>query len=130
MSLNDIHSLSHTKWNCKYHNFPPSKNSDRHLWRQLLGSPKLGRSFVAVFIKTISFCFAAVFISCNHIPDFILLMGIICHIAIQSIIENVCIAIKFFLLSCIYASASVTQRYIGIEPRRIEQAIEGHAKLI
>ena len=29
-----------------------------------------------------------------------------------------------------HSSASVTQRYIGIEPRRIEQAIEGHAILI
>ena len=29
-----------------------------------------------------------------------------------------------------HSSASVTQRYIGIEPRRIEQAIEGHARLI
>lgn len=29
-----------------------------------------------------------------------------------------------------HSSASVTQRYIGIEPRRIEQAIEGHAKLL
>ncbi len=27
-------------------------------------------------------------------------------------------------------SAAVTQRYIGIEPQRIEAAIEGHAKLI
>ena len=29
-----------------------------------------------------------------------------------------------------HSSANVTQRYIGIEPRRIEQAIEGHARLI
>lgn len=29
-----------------------------------------------------------------------------------------------------HSSATVTQRYIGIEPRRIEQAIEGHARLI
>lgn len=29
-----------------------------------------------------------------------------------------------------HSSAAVTQRYIGIEPQRIEQAIEGHAKLI
>lgn len=29
-----------------------------------------------------------------------------------------------------HSSAAVTQRYIGIEPRRIEEAIEGHAKLI
>lgn len=29
-----------------------------------------------------------------------------------------------------HSSASVTQRYIGIEPQRIEKAIEGHAKLI
>lgn len=29
-----------------------------------------------------------------------------------------------------HSSASVTQRYIGIEPRRIEQAIEGHARLL
>jgi site-specific recombinase XerD len=29
-----------------------------------------------------------------------------------------------------HSSASVTQRYIGIEPQRIEKAIEGHARLI
>jgi integrase len=29
-----------------------------------------------------------------------------------------------------HSSASVTQRYIGIEPQRIEQAIEGHARLL
>ena len=29
-----------------------------------------------------------------------------------------------------HSSASVTQRYIGIEPQRIEKAIEGHAKLL
>ena len=29
-----------------------------------------------------------------------------------------------------HSSSAVTQRYIGIEPRRIEEAIEGHAKLI
>ena len=29
-----------------------------------------------------------------------------------------------------HSSASVTQRYIGIEPQRIERAIEGHAELI
>ncbi len=29
-----------------------------------------------------------------------------------------------------HSSAAVTQRYIGIEPQRIERAIEGHAKLI
>ena len=29
-----------------------------------------------------------------------------------------------------HSSAAVTQRYIGIEPRRIEEAIEGHANLI
>ena len=29
-----------------------------------------------------------------------------------------------------HSSASVTQRYIGIEPQRIEAAIEGHAKLL
>ena len=29
-----------------------------------------------------------------------------------------------------HSSASVTQRYIGIEPQRIEKAIEGHSKLI
>ena len=29
-----------------------------------------------------------------------------------------------------HSSAAVTQRYIGIEPERIEQAIEGHAQLI
>ena len=29
-----------------------------------------------------------------------------------------------------HSSAAVTQRYIGIEPERIEQAIEGHAELI
>jgi site-specific recombinase XerD len=28
-----------------------------------------------------------------------------------------------------HSSASTTQRYIGIEPQRIEQAIESHAKL-
>lgn len=29
-----------------------------------------------------------------------------------------------------HSSAAVTQRYIGLEPRRIERAIEGHATLI
>ena len=29
-----------------------------------------------------------------------------------------------------HSSAAVTQRYIGIEPQRIEEAIEGHAQLI
>ena len=29
-----------------------------------------------------------------------------------------------------HASAATTQRYIGIEPERIEQAIQGHARLI
>ena len=29
-----------------------------------------------------------------------------------------------------HSSAAITQRYIGLEPQRIEQAIEGHAKLI
>lgn len=29
-----------------------------------------------------------------------------------------------------HSSASITQRYIGIEPQRIERAIEGHAELI
>ena len=29
-----------------------------------------------------------------------------------------------------HSSAAVTQRYIGIEPQRIEKAIEGHAQLI
>ena len=29
-----------------------------------------------------------------------------------------------------HSSAAVTQRYIGIEPQRIEQAIEGHAALL
>lgn len=29
-----------------------------------------------------------------------------------------------------HSSAAVTQRYIGIEPQKIEQAIEGHAQLI
>lgn len=29
-----------------------------------------------------------------------------------------------------HSSAAVTQRYIGMEPQRIEQAIEGHAQLI
>jgi len=29
-----------------------------------------------------------------------------------------------------HSSAAVTQRYIGIEPQRIERAIEGHAKLL
>ena len=29
-----------------------------------------------------------------------------------------------------HSSAAVTQRYIGIEPQRIEKAIEGHAKLM
>ena len=29
-----------------------------------------------------------------------------------------------------HSSASITQRYIGIEPQRIEKAIEGHAELI
>ncbi len=29
-----------------------------------------------------------------------------------------------------HSSASITQRYIGIEPQRIEKAIEGHAKLL
>lgn len=29
-----------------------------------------------------------------------------------------------------HSSAAITQRYIGIEPQRIEQAIEGHARLL
>ena len=29
-----------------------------------------------------------------------------------------------------HSSAAVTQRYIGIEPQRIERAIEGHTELI
>ena len=29
-----------------------------------------------------------------------------------------------------HSSAAITQRYIGVEPRRIEEAIEGHAKLL
>ncbi len=29
-----------------------------------------------------------------------------------------------------HSSAAATQRYIGIEPQRIEKAIEGHATLI
>ena len=29
-----------------------------------------------------------------------------------------------------HSSTEVTQRYIGIEPQRIERAIEGHAQLI
>ena len=29
-----------------------------------------------------------------------------------------------------HSSAAITQRYIGIEPQRIENAIAGHAKLI
>ena len=29
-----------------------------------------------------------------------------------------------------HSSTAITQRYIGLEPERIEQAIEGHAKLI
>ena len=29
-----------------------------------------------------------------------------------------------------HSSAAVTQRYIGIEPQRIESAIEGHAQLL
>lgn len=29
-----------------------------------------------------------------------------------------------------HSSASITQRYIGIEPQRIEEAIEGHAQLL
>lgn len=29
-----------------------------------------------------------------------------------------------------HSSAAITQRYIGIAPQRVEQAIEGHAKLI
>ena len=29
-----------------------------------------------------------------------------------------------------HSSAAVTQRYIGMEPQRIERAIEGHAQLI
>ncbi len=28
------------------------------------------------------------------------------------------------------SSAAITQRYIGIEPQRIEKAIEGHAELL
>ena len=34
------------------------------------------------------------------------------------------------IYSCAHSSDAVTQRYIGIEPRRIEEAIEGHTKLI
>jgi len=29
-----------------------------------------------------------------------------------------------------HSSAAVTQRYIGIEPQRIEAAIQGHAQLL
>ena len=29
-----------------------------------------------------------------------------------------------------HSSAAITQRYIGIEPQRIEAAIEGHAQLL
>lgn len=29
-----------------------------------------------------------------------------------------------------HSSAAITQRYIGIEPQRIEKAIEGHAELL
>ena len=29
-----------------------------------------------------------------------------------------------------HSSAAVTQRYIGIEPQRIEAAIEGHSQLL
>ena len=29
-----------------------------------------------------------------------------------------------------HSSAAVTQRYIGMEPQRIEKAIEGHARVI
>lgn len=29
-----------------------------------------------------------------------------------------------------HSSAAITQRYIGIEPQRIENAIEGHAQLL
>ena len=29
-----------------------------------------------------------------------------------------------------HSSSAITQRYIGIEPQRIEKAIEGHAALI
>ena len=29
-----------------------------------------------------------------------------------------------------HSSAAVTQRYIGIEPQRIEKAIEGHVELV
>lgn len=29
-----------------------------------------------------------------------------------------------------HASASTTQRYIGMEPQRIEEAIQGHAQLL
>ena len=29
-----------------------------------------------------------------------------------------------------HSSASTTQRYIGIEPQRIEQAIQNHAQLL
>ena len=29
-----------------------------------------------------------------------------------------------------HSSAAITQRYIGMEPQRIERAIEGHAQLI
>lgn len=29
-----------------------------------------------------------------------------------------------------HSSAAITQRYIGIEPQRIEEAIEGHAQLL
>ena len=29
-----------------------------------------------------------------------------------------------------HSSAAITQRYIGVEPQRIEKAIEGHAQLI
>ena len=29
-----------------------------------------------------------------------------------------------------HSSAAITQRYIGIEPQRIEEAIEGHTQLL
>ena len=32
MSMNDINSLSHTKWNCKYHFVFAPKNRNKEFW--------------------------------------------------------------------------------------------------
>ena len=50
-------------------------------------------------------------------------------LVIQQYIENYCLrnGVQRLLQ---HSSAAVTQRYIGMEPQRIEAAIEGHAKLI